>query len=72
MLMNTRGVAQAHFNTGLAFQQKGQQPLAQEAYAQALKLQADHFEALHLLGVIGTDKKTLLGSWGRLTTRLLQ
>lgn len=58
-LMNARVIAQAqaHFNTGLAFHQKGQLAQAQEAYNQALKLQANHFEALHLLGVIAAQTK---------------
>jgi tetratricopeptide (TPR) repeat protein len=66
MLVNTRGLAQAqaHFNTGLAFHQKGQMAQAQEAYNQALKLQADHFEALHLSGVIAAQTKNFTQALG--------
>lgn len=66
MLVNTRGVAQAqvHFNTGLAFHQKGQMAQAQAAYNEALRLQADHFEALHLSGVLAAQTKNLTQALG--------
>ncbi len=66
LLVNTRGIAQAqaHFNMGLAFHQKGQLAQAQEAYTQTLKLQANHFEALHLLGVIAAQTKNFTQALG--------
>jgi tetratricopeptide (TPR) repeat protein len=43
---------QAKFHEGLALYQKGQLARAQAIFEQILKLQFQHFEALHLLGVI--------------------
>ncbi|HEX5356200.1 MAG TPA: tetratricopeptide repeat-containing glycosyltransferase family protein [Aquabacterium sp.] len=44
--------AQARFQQGLAFHQKGQLAEALQAYEQVIALQPKHFDALHLAGVI--------------------
>lgn len=49
-------VAQAKFEEGLVLHQCGQLAQAQEFYRQSLTLQPNHFEALHLLGVIAVQQ----------------
>ena len=46
---------QAKFNEGLALYQEGQLALAQGLCQQVLKLQPNHFDALHLMGVIAAQ-----------------
>jgi Flp pilus assembly protein TadD len=48
---------QALFQQGIAFHQKGQLGQAKEFYEQALKLNAVHFDSLHMLGVIAGQTK---------------
>jgi predicted O-linked N-acetylglucosamine transferase (SPINDLY family) len=47
--------AQAKFNEGLALHQQGQLEQARQAYGQALGIEPNHVEALHLLGVIAAQ-----------------
>ena len=48
---------QTMFQEGLALQHRGQLEQARNTYRQVLKLQPNHFEALHLLGVIAAQSK---------------
>jgi predicted O-linked N-acetylglucosamine transferase (SPINDLY family) len=50
-------LAQKIFEKGLALHQSGQLTPAQELYRQALGLQSNHYEALHLLGVLNAQQK---------------
>ena len=49
--------AQAKFREGLLLHQQGQLEPAQELYQKVLGLQANHFDALHLSGVIAGQRK---------------
>ncbi|MEI8036425.1 MAG: tetratricopeptide repeat protein, partial [Betaproteobacteria bacterium] len=48
--------AQALFQSGLSLHQQGQIESAKQMYEAALALTPDHFDALHLLGVIAAGK----------------
>jgi len=52
--------AQAEFRQGLALHQEGRLAEAQEIYRQVLKIQPEHYDALHLLGVISYQTGNLL------------
>ena len=52
--------AQAEFRQGLALHQEGRLAEAQAIYRQVLKIQPEHFDALHLLGVISYQTGNLL------------
>jgi tetratricopeptide (TPR) repeat protein len=47
------------FGQGLSFHQRGQFAQAKAAYEQVLKVQYNHFDALHLLGVVNLQTKNL-------------
>jgi tetratricopeptide (TPR) repeat protein len=47
------------FGQGLSFHQRGQFAQAKAAYEQVLKVQYNHFDALHLLGVVNFQTKNL-------------
>ena len=49
--------AQALFNEGLALHQKGRLAEAKVIYEKLLKIQPQHFDALHLLGVVAIQTK---------------
>ena len=50
---------QAMFRQGLALHQQGRLAEAERIYADVLQLQPDHFDALHLLGVIAAQTQRL-------------
>lgn len=52
--------AQALFKEGLKLHQNGQLARAKKIYQNVLKLKSDHFDALHLLGVIATQSRNHL------------
>jgi protein O-GlcNAc transferase len=47
-----RSASAAEFRQGLGYHQQGRLPEAERHYNAALKIEPDHFEALHMLGVI--------------------
>lgn len=63
-----RAEAQAKFQEGLAFQQQGQLAKAQEIYQEVLNKLPEHFDALHLSGVIAfrtRNPKRAIGLLGK-------
>jgi Flp pilus assembly protein TadD len=54
---NASAQAKKLFAQGFALHQKGQFAQAQALYEQVLKVQPNHFDAMHLLGVISAQTK---------------
>jgi tetratricopeptide (TPR) repeat protein len=49
--------AQSNYEEGLEAHRRGQIALAQQLYRQSITLQSNHFEALHLLGVVAAQQR---------------